>query len=36
MSETFVSSLGLGGVLIVHKRQQGHKQNEDTDGYPTT
>jgi hypothetical protein len=35
-SETFVSALGPGGVLVVYKRRQGHKQNEDADGEPTT
>jgi hypothetical protein len=36
MSETFVSSLGPGGVLVNYKRRHGRKQNEDTDGEPTT
>jgi hypothetical protein len=35
-NETFMSSLGPGGVLIVYKRRQGHKKNEDIDGDPTT
>jgi hypothetical protein len=34
-SDTIVSSLGPGGVIVVYKRRQGHKQNEDTDGDPT-
>jgi hypothetical protein len=35
-SETFMPSLGPVGVFIVHNRRQGHTQNEDTDGEPTT